>query len=143
MELGTPETIIEHQALVTADRSSWERQIQCSAGVPEVKLGAEVWVSIAVGFAKMLAAVVSWEIFRRCGCRKVKLQKSALVQTEDMGIVPMPLPDGVPNRPQILASLWEAGYRIHAESYPTEIQEEFFGLIGRRLKQLSEASSGS
>ena len=42
VELDTPEAIIEHQALVTADKSGWERQIQCSAGVPEVKLGAEM-----------------------------------------------------------------------------------------------------
>ena len=132
-------TIAEPQALVVAGDLRTAGPLQCSIGVPEVE--TELWVEMCVIVSKVLIVIVLWETFKRCWCRRTQFARAALVQTEEMGIVPMPLPDGVPNRPHILASLWRAGYRVDAEPYPPETQEEFFGLIGQRLRQFSEASS--
>ena len=67
--------------------------------------------------------------------------KTALIQTDEGGIVPLPLPDGVPNRARIMYSLWRAGYDVDVSTYPEDEQAEYFSLVGERLRSLSEASS--
>ena len=87
------------------------------------------------------AFIVAWDTFKKCWRRKSRNQTAVIIQTEEDGIVPMPLEDGVPNRVLILYSLWEAGYRIDWEPYPEDVREEFFGMTGSYLRQLSDASS--
>ena len=118
------------------------RTLQCQAQSSGVKVmigGYETWLAF---FTHVFCTIAAWETFTRCWCRKRSTERTAaLIQTEDEGIVPMPLADGVPNRAAILFSLWRAGYRIDLDPYPEEVREEFFGMTGNQLRQLSEASS--
>ena len=74
-----------------------------------------------------------WETFKWGACRRKAKAKTALIQTDGQGIVPLPLAEGVPNRARIVYSLWRAGYDVDVSSYPEDVQEEYFGLVGRHL----------
>ena len=50
-------------------------------------------------------------------------------QTQELGVVPMPLPAGVPYRARILCSFWRAGYPVGADGYLEEVPSEFHWLI--------------
>ena len=60
-------------------------------------------------------------------------------QTRELNVVPLPLSDAVPHRDQILFSLWLAGYKVDAEGYPEEVQEDFHGLVGSYLCGLEDS----
>ena len=102
----------------------------------ESKLIGLVWEAV-----KIFLIVASWETFKWGACRRKRIRKTALIQTDEGGIVPLPLPDGVPNRARIMYSLWRAGYDVDVGAYPEDEQAEYFSLVGRRLRSLSEASS--
>ena len=65
--------------------------------------------------------------------RSRKQKKSASSQTSCTDYVQLPLPNGVPNRPEILFCLWKSGYSISVEPYPEEVQEQFHAYVGGYL----------
>ena len=126
-------------SLVLADGGEDTRR--CLVPSPEIKapiLGWEAGLSYCL---KVVLVIAAWETFKRCWCNKQCRKQTALIQTEEGGIVTMPLADGVPNRAAILFSFWRAGLGVDIDPYPEEVKEEFFAMVGSRLRQLSEASS--
>ena len=103
--------------------------------------GATGWV--LAWLIQAVAVVFLWEAFKFV-CRLGRSFKTAESQTEMVDQFPLPLPDGVPNRAQILYCLWRAGYTTSIEQYPPEVQEEYFGLLGSWLQRArdDEESSG-
>ena len=95
--------------------------------------GIRVWVLLVEWVVVVVAVVVTWEVLKRVCCRRRTFQTAAS-QTEASGIIPMPLEGGVPNRARILFCLWQSGYAIVIEAYPTSVQEEYFGLLGGYLR---------
>ena len=100
---------------------------------------------------KIILVVGTWEIVKRA-CQWMCLRRKTLVhtgsQTHPLGIVPMPLSQGIPNRGHILFSLWRGGYKIDAEDYSEKIRSRFHSLVGHYLSRVeeglvSEGSSGS
>ena len=67
---------------------------------------------------KICSGVALWEILKKVHRSLAKLKKSAFSQTSGENFVPLPLPGGVPNRPEILFCLLKSGFEISAESYP-------------------------
>ena len=100
---------------------------------------------------KIILVVGTWEIVKKA-CQWMCLRRKTLVhngsQTHPLGIVPMPLSQGIPNRGHILFSLWRGGYKIDAEDYSEKIRSRFHSLVGHYLSRVeegvvSEGSSGS
>ena len=92
---------------------------------------------VTEGIAKVFLVISFWEILRWvCKCRPVQ-RKTASSQTTEEGYIPLPLPEGVPNRAEILFSLWRAGFSVTAELYPEEVQSPFYGYVGDYLRTQS------
>ena len=98
---------------------------------------------------RIAAAIGIWEflkfLLRRCQRRKDF--KTAASQTQGSGIIPLPLPDGIPHRDRILFCLWRSGFSIDVECYPRKIQDSFNFLVGdwlvRGARNSESSSSGS
>ena len=90
--------------------------------------GGYAWEAV-----KICSAVALWEILKTVRRRMLKPKKSALSQTSGDNFVPLPLPGGVPNRPEILFCLWKSGFEISVESYPVEVQDQFHAQVGGYL----------
>ena len=90
--------------------------------------GSYTWEAV-----KICSAVALWEILKTVRRRMLKPKKSALSQTSGDNFVPLPLPGGVPNRPEILFCLWKSGFEISVESYPAEVQDQFHAHVGGYL----------
>ena len=73
------------------------------------------------------------EILKQVRRKMRRQKKSASSQTSCTDYVQLPLPDGVPNRPDILLCLWKSGYTILVEPYPEEVQDQFHAYVGGYL----------
>ena len=93
--------------------------------------GWGVFVSVGV------VAIIIWETLRKLMCRQRVRSRTVESQTEGTQWVPLPLASGVPNRSNILFSLWLAGYQLDVDSYPEDVREEYFGYIGGYLGRQS------
>ena len=94
--------------------------------------------------AKACVLIGTWEIgcWAVGSCKSSRRGISVACQTHEMNIVPFPLSEVVPNRDQILFSLWLAGYKIDAEDYSEEVQDGFHSLIGGYLSRLEDGDAG-
>ena len=112
----------------------------CAAG--EIMVEKKEWAS-AWEAVKICSILVLWEILRRAHRAFFKKTKSALSQTQEAGIVPMPLCEGIPNRAGILFSFSKAGYEVPIEPYPEEVRSQFHSYVGEYLQRqaLDEDSS--
>ena len=68
------------------------------------------------GIVKICLIVSLWEILRwvrrLAGNRRPVQRKTASSQTRGEDVIFLPLAEGIPNRAEILFSLWQAGYQI-------------------------------
>ena len=115
----------------------------CRANPEEVALlngprcdGSYLWE----GF-KALCLIGTWEAARCCvvNCRRRSgNNRETASQTHSSNVVPMPLVKGVPNRADILFSLWIAGYRVDAEAreFSEGVRNRFHRLVGGYLRRL-------
>ena len=86
---------------------------------------------------KVLLIILAWEILKRVRKSRSTNCKTVSSQTLEEGYIPLPLPEGVPNRAEILFSLWRAGFNITAELYPEEVQSRFYEYLGDYLRTQS------
>ena len=105
------------QAVMLVAREEASQDLQCVTQGPEDEEHLSMVVQILGICCEGIAVVAAWETFKICWCRSRRNQKNNWIQTSEVGIVPMPLADGVPNRAGILFSLWKAGCTVDWEPY--------------------------
>ena len=143
--LGSTEA---HHGLVIATpmRGSWHQsdenpELSCQLQGTEVERESSEGLEFLVGACKVFLTVAAWELLKWGACRRSKVEKTALVQTDGGSIVPLPLPDGMPNRARIIFNLWQAGFDVDVSTFPESEQEKYFSLVGNHLRGMSEDSS--
>ena len=108
-------------------------QVQECSGVAALPNGREGCDgSVFWKVCKAVILIGTWEIGRCCTacCRRIRsTSKEAASQTCDVNLVPLPLVKGVPNRSEILFSLWKAGYKVDADAseYSEGVRTRFHG----------------
>ena len=80
----------------------------------------------------VISTILVWEFLKWAVCRTVcrRTKRAAESQTEAELAIVHPIPEGVPNRANILYCLWRAGLSCDVQLYPEEVQDEFFGFVG-------------
>ena len=86
------------------------------------------------GVIGALTVISIWEALKFV-CRGRRRCETAESQTEGTSYVPLPLEGGVPNRARILECLWQAGYAIDIDHYPSDVQDEYFSILGERMRR--------
>ena len=122
--------------------SSLVPYVEHACAASEIMVEKKEWTSVWEA-VKICSIIVLWEILRRAHRALFKKTKSVHSQTQEAGIVPMPLSAGIPNRARILFSFWKAGYEVPIEPYPEEVQSQFHSYVGEYLRRraLDEDSS--
>ena len=119
---------------------------ECLVDAPRIGCdGSTLWLLFQI-----CGTITLWELARVGWAKRPwrrNRQETRGVQTDPLGIVPLPLSEHVPRRAQVLFCLWKAGYHLDTECYPEKVQIELDGLMGSWLSRLedgevSETSSG-
>ena len=95
---------------------------------------------------RVFLIIMTWEL-AKAGVGFFKAPRATFkaegTQTQDSGVIELPLSSQVRNRARILYHLWRAGHRVEIEEYSGRVRSEFEGLIGAWLTRVEEGDVSS